>query len=175
MSEGPGRALVVLQERGLRDEVTMALAHVGFVVTEVGSFEGARRALPAGWDVLVTDLELAEYNGLHLILRARAISPGLAAVVTSPARDAVLQREAEAIGATFVAMPVTAHELMVAVLRTVHHAQAVTDRGPVRGPFERRSVERRQSTRAVAAEIDRRVQRRRGTDRDEKRNAPAPP
>ena len=49
--------------------------------------------------MVITQLRLQEYNGLHLALRAR--QAGIPAVVVGEP-DAVLERDAEQLGATFV-------------------------------------------------------------------------
>lgn len=164
MTAGSGRALLVLHDVAGRQEIATALAEIGFVTTEVSSFEAARRALGSPVDLLVTDVRLHDYNGLHLVLRARSTYPGVAAVVTSTIADAMLQREAEALGATFVVLPVGAADLRAAVLRTARR-KVSEDAEPIHAPFERRGLERRQTVRAVAAELNRRVRGRREADR----------
>jgi CheY-like chemotaxis protein len=94
-------------------------------------------------DVLITDLYLAEYNGLHLVLRGKATHPQLAAVVLSRVDDPVLRADAERMRATFVLKPFTPPELAAAVMRTLHLDQ--DEMVPLRPRFERRVGERRTS------------------------------
>lgn len=120
-----------------------SLTQVGFRVTTVDSFERARATLEAHAPLLlVTDLTLAEYNGLHLVLRARSLRDSLKAVVLSRIHDNVLRAETEKAGATFVPTPLPPEELRAAVFRTLLRASSMG--GPIRAPFERRHGERRQ-------------------------------
>ena len=152
--------LVVQPDDLTRQQMSSALASVGFIVMGASSFEAARGVLnTAPVDVLLTDLRLGEYNGLHLVLLARSVRPDVAAVVIAPTADGVLQRDADVLGATFVLRPVSVHELRGAVIRTVQRDRQSTD--PLRPPFERRHGDRRQSARAAAAEVDQRVRDRR--------------
>ena len=109
--------------------------------------------------VLITEVRLAEYNGLHLVLRGKSVRPEMAALVTSSKADPVLQADAEGMGATFVLKPIVVRELAAAVLRTLFRPR----RGdvappPIRPPFERRSAERRTT---VVPHTERRIQERR--------------
>jgi DNA-binding NtrC family response regulator len=85
-----------------RERIATALRGVGVKADIVDTFERARdRLSTATPDVLVTEVRLGAYNGLHLVLRAKAIRPSLKAIVTSRTADRVLQREAHALGAEF--------------------------------------------------------------------------
>jgi len=139
----PWSALVV--EPTLADQVVAisALSMGGFQVTVADNFRVARAFLDeCSPTLLLTEIRLKEYNGLHLVLRAKAAHPSMAAVVTTTWTDAVLQAEAESMGATFVAKPFIRPELLAAVLRTLYRSGDDLA-GPIRPPFERRSLERR--------------------------------
>jgi DNA-binding NtrC family response regulator len=127
-----------------------------FRVRTVETFAEAKGFLEAERPrVLVTALRLREYNGLHLVLRAKTIQPDMVAIVLSPAADAVLQEDAEAMGAIFAVEPIARTGLLAAVLRALHAD------GPtvIRPPFERRERDRR--TTQVAVTSDRRMADRR--------------
>src|SRR3954471_22949847 len=67
----------------------------GFQVTVAEDFREARMLLDLRPPtVLVTETRLDEYNGLHLILRARGTSPTMGAVLTSAWDDPILQADA---------------------------------------------------------------------------------
>jgi two-component system response regulator RegA len=118
------------------------LTEQGFEVTVAETFAKAKDRLntrpPA---LLITEVRLGEYNGLHLVLRGKAQRPTIAALVMSSLADPVLQSEAEAMGATFLVRPVDTRDLLAAVARTLF--QRDRSEGPVRPPFERRAKERR--------------------------------
>jgi DNA-binding NtrC family response regulator len=154
--ESEGAALVM--EPRLSDLLLVLsachLLGLGAIVAE--TFLDAKRALTSVRpSVLVTAVRLREYNGLHLVSRARARWPGLPTLVTCDADDPVLHREAQRFGATFVTFPTTPTELAAAIARALLQA----DDRPVQSPFERRHRDRREGPMSVAA--DRRTVNRR--------------
>lgn len=144
--------------------VLSVLSAIGFDVTVAESFKDARSVMK-GADrpaLLFTDVKLREYNGLHLVLRARSLWPGLAAIVTSDTSDPVLQAEAERLGASFLVMPAPAEEITAAILRTVLRSPAPDlQQEPIRAPFERRRGERRTAGAAATFLRERRLADRR--------------
>ena len=54
---------------------------------------------------LLTDIRLAEFNGLHLVQLARSLHPRARLVVFSGYSDDVLQAEAERVGAPWLLKP----------------------------------------------------------------------
>jgi DNA-binding response OmpR family regulator len=120
-----------------------AASSLGFRVTVADSFQEALERLRVPPTLLIAHIRLGEYNGLHLVLRGKAASRDLAAIVTSGVADKVLQTEAEQLGATFVLKPTTAQELSAAICRTLLQG------GPVRSPFERRTSDRRSPSSAA--------------------------
>jgi DNA-binding response OmpR family regulator len=108
-------------------------------VTVADNFHEAVERLRVPPTLLVADIRLGEFNGLHLVLRGKAAKRDLAAIVTSAVADSVLQSEAEHFGATFVLKPTSPEEFRAAVCRTLLR----TGTEPVRPPFERRQADRR--------------------------------
>ena len=105
-------------------------------------------------EVLVVDIRLGQYNGLQLLIRARSDRPDVAAVVTSPVPDPVLEAEAVHCGAAYLIKPVTRQQLLDAIQSALPQ--------PVQGWLslpDRRRVERR---RTVSNDF---VPERRGGDR----------
>ena len=73
------------------------------VVGQVSSFQQATEALGSSLpDVLITELQLGAYNGLHLVLRAKAMRPGMKAFVLVRSADPVLEQEAAQLDAEFL-------------------------------------------------------------------------
>src|SRR6188768_57822 len=119
MSSTAPSALVVDPNAFTRLRTVTALAGAGFHVISTDAFEAARHQIVGGPpSVLVTALKLEEYNGLHLVLRARATSSRTACLVTAD-EDANFQNEAEQAGATYMVDPVSTGDLIAAVLRTL--------------------------------------------------------
>lgn len=134
-----------------------AVSALGFRVTVADTFAEALERLRVHPSLLIAAIRLAEYNGLHLVLRGKSAKPDLIALVTSTTPDPVLQLEAEQLGATFVLKPITAEELHAAILRTMFQAG---ESSPIRPPFERRKGERRVSA-SSAYQPERRLRERR--------------
>jgi DNA-binding response OmpR family regulator len=143
---GPA-ALVVEPVIGHLTLVLSALSSLDFDIMVAESFQDARTSIAATHPLalLVTSVRLREYNGLHLVLRARSARPGLVAIVTAETADPVLQGETERMGATFLVMPTTLDEVAAAVIRTILGPFS-PDWSPIRAPFERRHRERRTAT-----------------------------
>ena len=144
-ASAPPSALVVDPNPAERARTVEALTRLGFTVTGTETFEAARQRMVAGQPaVLISVLKLGEYNGLHLVLRARAADPRTAAIIVSDDGGAQFRREALQAGATFVLSPVAPQDLIAAVLRTMFRG---SDDTLVEPPFERRVGERRMSQR----------------------------
>ena len=161
VSSKPFPALVVDRDGPDAVLAVSALTSVGFTVMLADTFEIAKQLLITHPPlVMVTEVRLGAYNGLQLAIRAAGMQPPVSVIVTSETADAVLQRDAERIGATFVVKPLTTADLIAAVFRTAlrrPNADGVVE--PVRPPFERRFGDRRaKSTNIIDFE-------RRGTDR----------
>src|SRR5262249_40561382 len=117
-----------------------APSQLDFRVTVADTFQDAKAGLQEPPALLVAEIRLGEYNGLHLVLRGKAIRNSMAAIVTSRVLDPVLQANAEELGATFVVKPTTEQEIRAAVFRTMFRVDPSV---PVRAPFERRQATRR--------------------------------
>ena len=88
---------VVVVDGNARDRTSTVtlLEAAGYRVRSARSFDEAKTLLAAECpDLLITDLRLGQYNGLHLVLRTRNTYPEMAALVTSRVADPVLEAEA---------------------------------------------------------------------------------
>jgi two-component system, response regulator RegA len=161
----PFSALVVGVVPSDNQAIASMLTARGFRVTVATTYARARERLGAHPPaLLITQIRLAEYNGLQLVLHGKSIRPDMAAIVLSGEADPALQADAEAIGATFVAGPVSEDELAAAVARTLF---AQEEHRPVRPPFERRRAEQRATDLRQKFER-RRAERRRKLESDSK-------
>jgi hypothetical protein len=89
----PERHSIVAFEEALRDRVSVV------VCTD---FTTARtRLLENPPELLVTNLRLEAYNGLHLVYLAATLGPGARCIVYSDHEDALLMREARSAGAEY--------------------------------------------------------------------------
>lgn len=134
---------VVVVDGNARDRTSTVtlLEAAGYRVRSARSFDEAKTLLAAECpDLLITDLRLGQYNGLHLVLRTRNAYPEMAALVTSRVADPVLEAEAARQHAQFIMSPLTATQLLQAVassLGSVGAKPAATDEGiqPVKTPI----------------------------------------
>jgi two-component system response regulator RegA len=150
LMETPTDVLVVTAAGSDVPAPIAALAAHGFQLAAAEGFAEARTLIGSEPpDVLITEVRLGEYNGLHLVLRAKAIRPDMAALVCFEQPDVVLEREAVSLGATVLIAPIGTRDLVAAVYRTLHRAP---DALPISPPFERRVQERRHHSTAVVEE-----------------------
>jgi len=163
----PFSALVVEPNQADRMFTASTLTAARFNVTAVDNFSDAKSLLVAHPPMLlVTEIRLEAYNGLHLVLRGLSKRPHMMVVVTSAFMDPVLRLEAERLGATFVPKPVAASELVAAAYRTaLGQPNPDGTLEPIRAPFERRQRERRQGDRRRNSAVDGRGDRRGGDRR----------
>src|SRR5688572_33235415 len=107
----PHSVVVVDLNAPNRTKTVDLLEAAGYRVRSARSFDEAKTLLATERpDILITDLRLGQYNGLHLVLRTRADHPEMAALVTSHFADPVLEAEAHRQHAQFVLVPVTRSE-----------------------------------------------------------------
>jgi DNA-binding response OmpR family regulator len=125
-----------------------ALSKAGFVVMPVRGFFDARQVLTElEPEAIVTDVQLGDYNGLHLVAIAQVEHPRTACLVTGP-RAPALQAEAYHLGARYLVEPVTLDRLS-AVL-----AEIVTNPRPQRRWPRRRPAH---EVTSVVAGVDARI------------------
>jgi DNA-binding NtrC family response regulator len=151
----PSSILVVEPSAEHREFLETMLVSAGFEVFVAELFYEGRAFLESrAADLVVTELRLGEYNGLHLVMRAQSLHPGTAAIVMSDWVDPVLQTETERLRATFVPKPVTREDFLAVIARTCF--RGVNDDTLIRPPFERRHIVRRTSSLPVDLEVNRR-------------------
>ncbi len=110
------KVLVVDLDHGHVQKLASALRKEGYAALEATSFADGKRL----WDtehpqVMVADIRLGDFNGLQLLIRARAERPNLFAVITSPVADTVLEEETRRFGGTFLIKPVGAMQILAAI------------------------------------------------------------
>ena len=137
------RAVVVARTDPELDPVIDILRTLRFDPVAARDFQTARCLLLDPPDLLVTQLRLHRYNGLHLVLYAKARRPRTAALVMASHEDCAVRDDAEQIGSTLVVIPTMRHEWVAAVLRTVAQARSSIATECIRPPFERRRGSRR--------------------------------
>lgn len=112
-----GRTVLVVESdpQALAAAVTL-VESAGHHVVSATTFEDATRLLAAAPpDLLVTELRLGLYNGLHLLLRSRSKHPDMPAIVMTRYPDPVLQAETERLNAVYFESPVDTTRFLAAL------------------------------------------------------------
>jgi DNA-binding response OmpR family regulator len=107
--------VIVAQNPALATALLSWLGSAGYELAIVTNFAAAKALLETQPALIISEIKLGEYNGLHLALRARAA--GIPAVVVGPP-DAVLQKDAQELGAVY----------LTSVLRRRHVLEVVAER-----------------------------------------------
>ena len=106
------------------DRVTLGawsdlLRAAGYDVIAATSFDEARRAIDRGPRLLIVDVRLGTYNGLHVLIVAKSTIPDLAAIVVTGFADSAVASEAERLGAACLEKPVDANRLLEVVANAI--------------------------------------------------------
>ena len=110
--DAPTALVVDLESRSLY-ELCKAFRDLGYRTFGATSFSDAKRFLIGEHpEVLVADVRLGEYNGIQLLLLAKELRPGIAAVITNASADPVLAAETRRMGGTFMVKPIDVGELL---------------------------------------------------------------
>jgi DNA-binding response OmpR family regulator len=106
------RVLLVSQTPSWSDAVAPTLRRTGFRLMVALTYHSAKQQLAQAPQVLVTELKLGEYNGLHLALRSLA-----AGVRTIVVADKAFEAEVEQLGATWMSPEGAASGELVAAIQ----------------------------------------------------------
>jgi DNA-binding response OmpR family regulator len=106
-------ALVVDADTVQLASTVRTLRALDYAVIEASSFDDARRHLLDSEELslLVADIRLGQFNGLHLAFRARAHHPHVRLVITDHAFDTTLEAETKRLGGAYLARPFTTEVL----------------------------------------------------------------
>ena len=111
---GAGRSVLVADGDAIdRATTASALYEAGYAVVEADGFDRARLLLSSlRPHLLITDVRLGAFNGLHLVWVRSLGQPAIPAIVTYDHPDAVLESEARTLGCPFLVKPLTAQPLL---------------------------------------------------------------
>jgi DNA-binding NtrC family response regulator len=90
-------ALLVAPTAQLSNTLAKSIRDAGYRLTVVKTFAAAKQVLSLRPDVLITELKLADYNGLHLALRGRTM--GIPSIVVA---EKDFEHEVEQLGAVWL-------------------------------------------------------------------------
>jgi DNA-binding response OmpR family regulator len=130
----PALILLVNVDRVARRQIEGLLSDEGYLVAPVSSFQQAKDLLASiSPDLLVADVRLGAFNGLHLAARSQFYHPSLPVVITHATHDPVLERDATRLGATYMVNPLDNPAflpLVKSVLEQHRRAQMMIRRWP---------------------------------------------
>ena len=116
--------LVVDGNTGALALLVEPLRNAGYRTVGVRSFEAGRRLLHTEWfNLLITDIRLAAYNGLHLVFHSRVLNPAASAIVLAAIPDVANENETRRLGAHYVSGPVEPQSLIALVGTVLEGAQ----------------------------------------------------
>ena len=91
----PFRVLILDDDENAVTGLAELLRSLGHDVTPSSSYEEAKTLLAVGtYDLLVTDVRLRGYNGLHLVMKVRAESPEMAMIIMTGYDYSLMELEA---------------------------------------------------------------------------------
>ena len=113
-SDAASPAILVVDSDPVALERTGGILHrAGYRVTVVDSFQWAKDLLASNQpDLMITDVRLGAFNGLHLVLRRRSQHPVKPSIVTNSDADPVLERQARELGAPYLVKPLRPEVLL---------------------------------------------------------------
>jgi CheY-like chemotaxis protein len=120
------RVLIVADTPALTEDLLAWLVPGGYQCTVATTFASAMIQLRTHPHLVISQLRLGAYNGLHVALRARGGSIP-AVVIGKP--DTVLEREARQLGATFVQSAELTRERILAVAQALISSEIAVDSG----------------------------------------------
>lgn len=124
----PPHVLLVAPTPSVAATLSSLLHQAGCAVTLVRSFRAAKSQLERDPSVLVSEVRLGDYNGLHLAMWAQ--TRDIPAVVVGEA-DPVLEREAEHLHASYVTRDRIVDRVMGVVDSAVKSAVASASTAPL--------------------------------------------
>ncbi len=112
----PYRILVVEDDENALDGMVEMLREVGYRVAGAATYDAAKTLLAEHlYDLLIADVRLRGYNGLHLVQQFRLDRPEMAAMIITGYDEPMLELEAGRYGAVCVRKPFPAEAFLAAV------------------------------------------------------------
>jgi DNA-binding response OmpR family regulator len=104
---------------GLAHTLT-TLQEAGYRASGASTFEEAKLFLAGeSPDLVIADECLGAFNGLHVIMRARALRPDVSAIVTTRAKSRGLEADAKSLNVEWMVKPKNAADWLAPISRTL--------------------------------------------------------
>jgi DNA-binding response OmpR family regulator len=112
----PFRILVLDDDEHTLEGITELLRGSEYEVTPASTYEVAKRFVAdAAYDLLITDVRLRGFNGLHLVMQCRRASPEMAVMIMTGYDEPLMELEASRYSATFIRKPIKPVEFLQSV------------------------------------------------------------
>ena len=112
----PYRVLLLDDDENALTGITEMLTVAGYDVTPASAYEEAKKLLQEStYDLLVTDVRLRGYNGLHLVKKVREEAPETGVIIMTGYDEPLMQLEAGRYSAEFIKKPIKSKEFFEAV------------------------------------------------------------
>ena len=116
----PYRVLVLEDDDAALEGIVEMLRDAGYRVTGAATYEGAKRLIALdSYDLLITDVRLRGFNGLHLIRQTYRDHPEMGLIIITGYDEPMIEVEAGRYGAEFVRKPIKPAEFLETVARSV--------------------------------------------------------
>jgi DNA-binding response OmpR family regulator len=120
----PYRILVLDDDEHALEGFVELLREAGYNVTGASTFDSAKRLLGLEpFDLLITDVRLRGFNGLHLVMQVRAEYPDTEVIIISGYDEPLIELEASRHNAVFVRKPVMPAEFLKTVAAGLAHVR----------------------------------------------------
>ena len=112
----PYRVLVLDDDEHALSGIVELIRDSGHHVTGAGTYDAAKRLLAASpFDLLVSDVRLRSFNGLHLVMQTRADHPDTGVIIITGYDDPLIDLEAHRYHAELIRKPIKPAEFMAVV------------------------------------------------------------
>lgn len=116
----PYRVLVLDDDEHALAGIVELLRDAEYLVTGAATYDAAKRLLALGsYDLLMSDVRLRGFNGLHLVRQSRNENPDMALIIITGYDEPMIELEAGRYGAELVRKPVEPAALLAAVTRAL--------------------------------------------------------
>jgi DNA-binding response OmpR family regulator len=116
----PYRILVLDDDEHALSGIVELLRDAGHHVTGAATYDAAKRLLAVSpFDLLVSDVRLRSFNGLHLVMQSRTDHPDMAVIIITGYDDPLIDLEAHRYHAELVRKPIKPSEFLKTVNKTL--------------------------------------------------------
>ncbi len=116
----PYRILVLDDDEQALSGIVELLRDAGHHVTGAATYDAAKRLLALSpFDLLVSDVRLRSFNGLHLVMQSRSEHPEMGVIIMTGYEDPLIDLEAHRYHAELVWKPIKPSEFLKTVNQTL--------------------------------------------------------